>query len=218
MQLRPGTEIYYVPDHSEFTHTVFTDALRQIKGTDASWEHNNEPPQDVAEFSDDEEEKRWKARRRNKQQQSIHPDDETADFPCADTVPVPRKKLKARRGGSNRRRNNQGSTFRGSAFSHSNAYMHPYSVSQSPQPQPRSPWYGPVRPNDMHNFNSSVSPSSSNNWMWMSEETFRLPPPPLPHGFGRMRMALSPQVRMNPNVSSQSPPILTDHRFVQRNA
>ena len=52
-----GTPIYYVPQHSTF---VFTQAIKAIKGSDASNIHDEEVGEDELEFSDDEAEAEFK--------------------------------------------------------------------------------------------------------------------------------------------------------------
>ncbi|VDP17646.1 unnamed protein product [Soboliphyme baturini] len=47
---------------NELTKKVFVDELKTVKGSDASWENNNEPPEHIRYFSDDEEERQWKNR------------------------------------------------------------------------------------------------------------------------------------------------------------
>lgn len=56
-----GTKIYYVDSHSRF---VFTQDLKQMKGTDASNIHDEEIGEDELEFSDDEVEAEFKRRRK----------------------------------------------------------------------------------------------------------------------------------------------------------
>ena len=56
-----GLEIYFAPQKDRnITKFAFVEEIRKIKGTDASWENDNEPPSSalnaVAGFSDDEEE------------------------------------------------------------------------------------------------------------------------------------------------------------------
>lgn len=55
--LEIGSEVYFSPgtDRS-ITKFAFVDELQKIKGTDASWENDNEPPESVtSNFSDDED-------------------------------------------------------------------------------------------------------------------------------------------------------------------
>ena len=50
--------VYFVPTLGDpLTKFVFVNQLMQEKGSDASWEHNNEPPDECRDFSDDEQEK-----------------------------------------------------------------------------------------------------------------------------------------------------------------
>lgn len=52
-----GMEVYFVPQSDRsITRFAFVNELQKIKGTDASWENDNEPPESVIEYSDDEEE------------------------------------------------------------------------------------------------------------------------------------------------------------------
>lgn len=57
--------VYYAPN-LPYTSYVFTANLMTIRGSDASWEHDNEPPDDVRDYSDDEEERRDKSRIKRK--------------------------------------------------------------------------------------------------------------------------------------------------------
>lgn len=62
MGIQSGLDIYFLPQTDRtITKFAFVDEIKKIKGTDASWENDNEPPPDIAnsdEFSDDEEERR----------------------------------------------------------------------------------------------------------------------------------------------------------------
>lgn len=61
---RKGRKVFHVPDRS---HYVFTRAIRHLKGTDASNQHDEEVGEsDQEDFSDDEKEREWKARRKGK--------------------------------------------------------------------------------------------------------------------------------------------------------
>lgn len=52
------------------TSFVFVEQLRKMRGTDASWKDNNEPPEDVKDYSDDEEERRDKQKQKAKRKLS----------------------------------------------------------------------------------------------------------------------------------------------------
>lgn len=57
LDLQVGTEVFYSVDHAKY---VFTQELKQVKGTDASNLHDEEVAADEMEFSDDEKEAEYK--------------------------------------------------------------------------------------------------------------------------------------------------------------
>ncbi|KAI6083805.1 NAF1-domain-containing protein [Hypoxylon rubiginosum] len=61
--LELGTKVFYTPKHASY---VFTQTLRQQKGTDASNWHDEEPADDEMEFSDDEKEAEYKRQQKAK--------------------------------------------------------------------------------------------------------------------------------------------------------
>ncbi|XXG99350.1 hypothetical protein Hte_005687 [Hypoxylon texense] len=61
--LELGTKVFYTPKHASY---VFTQSLRQQKGTDASNWHDEEPGDDEMEFSDDEKEAEYKRQQKAK--------------------------------------------------------------------------------------------------------------------------------------------------------
>lgn len=68
--LGKGVAIYFAPrEDRQLTKFAFIDKIRQLKGSDASWEHDNEPPEAVVEYSDDEEEAAAKRRAKAKRKQ-----------------------------------------------------------------------------------------------------------------------------------------------------
>lgn len=66
--------VYFVPPdlclasfrELNVTKYVLVSQLKSSKGTDASWLHNNEPPENVKEYSDDEEERKDKMKQKAK--------------------------------------------------------------------------------------------------------------------------------------------------------
>lgn len=66
-----GMSVWFLPQSDRtITRFAFVDEIKKIKGTDASWEHDNEPPCNVVEFSDDEEENTARRERRVKNRES----------------------------------------------------------------------------------------------------------------------------------------------------
>ncbi|KAF9788834.1 hypothetical protein SFRURICE_018410 [Spodoptera frugiperda] len=69
---QPGADVYIAPQ-SQHTNYVFLTELMKIKGSDASWLHDVEPPPHQVEYSDDEEERR--ANRARKEQRRDRTDE-----------------------------------------------------------------------------------------------------------------------------------------------
>ena len=65
-KLEVGAIVFYAPDSKELTRFVFNlDELRKMKGSDASWNNDNEPPDECLEYSDDEKEREAKKKLKN---------------------------------------------------------------------------------------------------------------------------------------------------------
>jgi H/ACA ribonucleoprotein complex non-core subunit NAF1 len=84
-----GRKVYYIVPVSSF---VFTEAVRQVKGSDASNLHDEEVPEDEQEFSDDEKEAEFKTRRKRPKKKNLGPDKNKAfktgdNRPNRETVP-----------------------------------------------------------------------------------------------------------------------------------
>lgn len=70
-QIMLDMPVYYAASFdAPTTAFVFMEHLRKLKGTDASWKHNNEPPEELKEYSDDEEERRDKMKQKAKRKGS----------------------------------------------------------------------------------------------------------------------------------------------------
>jgi rRNA processing protein Gar1 len=60
-QVELNQDVYYAPRETTYTKYVFVQELRALKGSDASWEDDNEPPTFAIDYSDDEQERTAKA-------------------------------------------------------------------------------------------------------------------------------------------------------------
>jgi H/ACA ribonucleoprotein complex non-core subunit NAF1 len=65
-QIELNQEVFYAPKETTYTKYVFVQELRALKGSDASWEDDNEPPKFAVDYSDDEQERTAKAIQRGK--------------------------------------------------------------------------------------------------------------------------------------------------------
>lgn len=54
-------QVFYAPKETTYTKYVFVQELRALKGSDASWEDDNEPPKSAIDYSDDEQERTARA-------------------------------------------------------------------------------------------------------------------------------------------------------------
>lgn len=82
-------EVYFAP-RTKHTAFVFLDPLMKMKGSDASWEGDTEPPPSCIDYSDDEEERRAKQAQKFAKQGA-----------AGDSIPTPApKKGRASRSGS----------------------------------------------------------------------------------------------------------------------
>jgi len=75
-------ESVYCAPKTEYSSFVLVSQLLQIKGSDASWKNNNEPPQEYLDYSDDEVEKLAKKNRRQKKSRPNVDKNEKEDKPA----------------------------------------------------------------------------------------------------------------------------------------
>ncbi|KAM8866641.1 uncharacterized protein naf1 isoform 2-T2 [Synchiropus picturatus] len=71
-----GLVVYYAPDIKEYTGYILTQQLQLLKGSDASWKNDQEPPEEALDYSDDEKEQ--EARRKIKNSKKKTKDDNPA--------------------------------------------------------------------------------------------------------------------------------------------
>lgn len=72
-------EPVYCAPQTEYASYVMVSQLMKMKGSDASWRDNNEPPCEFLDYSDDEAEKLAKKKRRQKKCDQLSEDDDTID-------------------------------------------------------------------------------------------------------------------------------------------
>lgn len=65
-QIELNQEVFYAPKETTYTKYVFVQELKALKGSDASWEDDNEPPKFAIDYSDDEQERAAKAVQKGK--------------------------------------------------------------------------------------------------------------------------------------------------------
>lgn len=68
--IKSGMSVFYAPDSPDWTRYVFLAHVMKFHGSDASWEHDNEPPAQFVDYSDDEAERAAKAKQRGRDNSS----------------------------------------------------------------------------------------------------------------------------------------------------
>jgi len=78
-------EPVYCAPKTEYASFVMVSQLLNMKGSDASWKDNNEPPADCVDYSDDEAEKL--AKKSRKQKKRLQKNDKKDNLPAPSTTP-----------------------------------------------------------------------------------------------------------------------------------
>ncbi|XP_017487481.1 PREDICTED: H/ACA ribonucleoprotein complex non-core subunit NAF1 [Rhagoletis zephyria] len=104
-------DVVYVAPKSEHTQYVILSSLTKMRGSDASWENDTEPPPRYIDYSDDEEEREARHKLRKHRRQSIKEEDEEdkdddadADADDKDKDPMKRSWLSTAFEGNKQRR------------------------------------------------------------------------------------------------------------------
>ncbi|XP_046969469.1 H/ACA ribonucleoprotein complex non-core subunit NAF1 [Vanessa cardui] len=131
--VHPGMEVFIAP-RSQHTNYVFLTELMKVKGSDASWLNDIEPPPNHIDYSDDEEERKANKAKKDQQKQNKQPD--SSDNGENSKNPPPRKMLEARR---NHRPSDSSSRFGGSSRGRSSV---PPGFRRNPPhfARPQRPW------------------------------------------------------------------------------
>ncbi|XP_061686367.1 H/ACA ribonucleoprotein complex non-core subunit NAF1 isoform X2 [Syngnathoides biaculeatus] len=64
-----GLVVYCAPEMKEYTGYILLQQLKLLKGSDASWKNDQEPPEEALDYSDDEKEQQAKRRVKNHKKQ-----------------------------------------------------------------------------------------------------------------------------------------------------
>ncbi|KAA3671423.1 uncharacterized protein DEA37_0014830 [Paragonimus westermani] len=78
-----GDTVHFVRNNPDLSIPVFYSQLLQMKGSDASWIGDVEPPPDELEFSDDEKERIYKRSLKAKRHSSFSDSPPVGDVPCS---------------------------------------------------------------------------------------------------------------------------------------
>lgn len=167
--IKIGDVVYCAPK-TEHTQFVILSKLMQVRGSDASWEHDVEPPARYVDYSDDEEEREARNEQRKRRQRDRTNSTDSVDTVTsvattateASSVAPPPPRQRGRRGQRESFRQNQ----------------RPDQNHNHNQQQPMDQQY---------NYHPSYNPGSwhSNyyhNYHHQPPANFNMPPPPPQHG------------------------------------
>jgi len=170
-QIELNQEVFYAPKETTYTKYVFVQELRALKGSDASWEDDNEPPKFAIDYSDDEQEREAKSALRGKR--NI---DDSANDSNVETMSVSSFNSQSERGrgrGRGRQRGGGGGAFHRPAPTIPNWFQNtsnPTTTSQTRtdlfSEQPGRPAFFSTRLNNSNvapSVFSSVTQSETNN-------------------------------------------------------
>ncbi|XP_055780155.1 H/ACA ribonucleoprotein complex non-core subunit NAF1 [Salvelinus fontinalis] len=162
--------MFYAPSLTDYTLYILTEQLRRLKGSDASWKNDQEPPPEALDFSDDEAEHKMK---KKKKKGNVQKNQRADHQPDRDSVTRPQMSQRPLQQSRPPRRDNWGPPprYEGSPY-----YTHQPHYPYPPPYQPQSfPLYPPPPPPHM-SFPWSPPPSHPYHNLPFSH----LPPPPPP--------------------------------------
>ncbi|XP_051976275.1 H/ACA ribonucleoprotein complex non-core subunit NAF1-like [Xyrauchen texanus] len=139
--------VYFAPKIKDFTDYIFTEQLKETKGSDASWKNDQEPPPEALDFSDDEQERLAKQKlkeQKRRQQNDSNSEDESDVLKAVPPQKCARRKPRQNHNVPRVQHHNRGGGF------HSNYHAHPYfphSEYMYPPSDPHMfPFQGPMYP------------------------------------------------------------------------
>ncbi|EDW12880.1 H/ACA ribonucleoprotein complex non-core subunit NAF1 [Drosophila mojavensis] len=195
-------DIVYCAPQTEHTQFVILSKLMQVRGSDASWEHDVEPPARFIDYSDDEAEReaRWEQRKK-RQRERTNSTDSTETVTTSTTTNTEASEAAPRQRGRRAQRQSQN-------YSHGNQQQqrqHSQSRSQSRDSEYNyHPSYNPGswHSNYYHNYHPPAAnfnmmpgmgfPMSAHGYGYMQGPPLPPPPPP-PHPYG-MPMGMPPHM------------------------
>lgn len=216
-------DIVYCAPQTEHTQFVILSKLMQVRGSDASWEHDVEPPARFVDYSDDEAEReaRFELRKKRQRERTNSTDSvetvstvttETSEAPSSSTAASRQHGRRAQRESRQPNRNHNGNPQQ-------------YQQHQQPQHQSRSqsrdseynyhPSYNPGswHSNYYHNYHPPAANFNMMPGMGFPVPThgYGYPPPPNPYAMPPppMHMGMPPPLppsHMYPQPYNQQPP------------
>lgn len=209
-------DIVYCAPQTEHTQFVILSKLMQVRGSDASWEHDVEPPARFVDYSDDEAEReaRWEQRKKRQRERTNSTDSvETVTTVTTETSEAPSTSAASRQRGRR--------TQRDSRLPNSNHNGNPQQQMHQSRSQSRDSEYnyhpsynpGSWHSNYYHNYHPPAANFNMMPGMGFPVPTHGYGYPPAPHPYAMppppMHMGMPPPPppsHMYPPHHHQHPP------------
>lgn len=217
-------DIVYCAPQTEHTQFVILSKLMQVRGSDASWEHDVEPPARFVDYSDDEAEReaRFELRKKRQRERTNSTESvETVSTVTTETSEAPSSSTAASR---QRGRRAQRDSRQPNSNHNGNPQQYQYQQQQQPQPHHQSrsqsrdseynyhPSYNPGswHSNYYHNYHPPAANFNMMPGMGFPVPThgYGYPPPPNPYAMPPppMHMGMPPPSHMYPQPYNQQHP------------
>lgn len=199
-------DIVYCAPQTEHTQFVILSKLMQVRGSDASWEHDVEPPARFIDYSDDEAEReaRWEQRKKRQRDRT----NSTDSVDTVTTVNTEASEAAPRQRGRRAQRQSQNySQVNQQQQQHHHQHQQQHSQSRSQSRDSEYNYHPSYNPGSWHsNYYHNYHPPAA-NFNMMPGMAFPMPgqgygymqapplppPPPPPHAYG-MPMAMPPHM------------------------
>ncbi|EDW77821.1 uncharacterized protein Dwil_GK24689 [Drosophila willistoni] len=216
--IKVGDVVYCAPK-TEHTQFVILSKLMQVRGSDASWEHDVEPPERYIDYSDDEAEREARQDQRKRRQR-----DRTNSTDSVDTVQTEASSVAEPPARQRGRRAHRAESFR----QHQQPQQQPRR-QQQPQQQQQD-FQQPLDASSHYNYHPSYNPGSWHSNYYHNfhppPNNFNMPPQPaamgmhfpvpnygygMPMGMPPHMMPAMPQMYAPPPPFGQPPPSSPQH-------
>ncbi|XP_064537762.1 H/ACA ribonucleoprotein complex non-core subunit NAF1 isoform X2 [Drosophila montana] len=190
-------DIVYCAPQTEHTQFVILSKLMQVRGSDASWEHDVEPPARFIDYSDDEAEReaRWEQRKKRQRERTNSTDSVETTVTTTNTEASEQPVAAPRQRGRRAQRQSQN-------YSNGNQPMDQHSQSRSQSRETEYNYHPSYNPGSWHsNYYHNYHPPAA-NFNMMPGMAFPMPT----HGYGYMQPPPPHPYAMPPPMPMAMPP------------
>lgn len=207
-------DVVYVAPKTQYTQYVILSSLMKMKGSDASWENDIEPPPRFLDYSDDEQEQLAKRQLRNKDRpvdndephkrlRTSEGGEQTENRPY---TPNHRNRYAQQREDNNNRNRGDGSNYNNNSRPRYNNHNYNHRQQQQPQQQQpqqqpnyhRNSWHSNYYPQQYQQAPPSQNYGYNPNNRGHTQQNQSLPPPPQAYPTQVPMYAMPPMHAMPP--------------------